>query len=83
MNLSMMLSACAGSAATTGVMMFSAWWHGAHRTVHPEAQPETAPEDGQDATVVPLERPVGTRPVRGVNGRQAGVQGARKGAEAA
>ncbi|MEW1685065.1 hypothetical protein [Streptomyces sp. NPDC093594] len=83
MNVSMMLSACAGSAATTGVMMFSAWWHGAHRTVHPEAQPETAPEDGQDAAVVPLKRPAVTGAAQDVNGRQAGVQGGRKGAEAA
>ncbi|MFF8455035.1 hypothetical protein [Streptomyces reniochalinae] len=79
MNLSMMLSACAGSAATTGVLMFSVWWHGTHSAGRPEVQPE----DGQGATVVPLERPVGTRPVRGVNGRQAVVQGALKGAEAA
>ncbi|CAL9379552.1 hypothetical protein [Streptomyces sp. enrichment culture] len=83
MNLSMMLSACAGSAATTGVMMFSAWWHGTQRAGRPEAQPETAPQDGQDATVVVLKRPAATGAVQDVNGRQAGVQGARKGAEAA
>ncbi|MDQ1039442.1 hypothetical protein QFZ75_005858 [Streptomyces sp. V3I8] len=37
MNLSMMMSACAGSAATTGVLMFSAWRHGTHRAGRPEA----------------------------------------------
>ncbi|GHC13952.1 MULTISPECIES: hypothetical protein [Streptomyces rochei group] len=56
MNLSMMLSACAGSAARTGVLMVSVWWHGTHRA----GRPETQPEDDQDATVVVLKRPAAT-----------------------